>query len=99
MGSASCWLEKALDVGKKKFKTYPICYIHVDIAEVRIEETMPCLFIAIDRSSKIAYEELLETADRNITTAFLNNLITAVRCKIHIILTEHGGLFCYPHPV
>ena len=34
---------------RNKFKTYPIGYIHIDIAEVRPEQGKLCLFVAIDR--------------------------------------------------
>ena len=48
---------------KRKFKTYPIGYFHVDIAEVRTEEGRLYLFVAIDRTSKFAFVELHEKAD------------------------------------
>ena len=34
---------------KKKFKSYPIGYFHIDIAEVHTEEGRLYLFVAIDR--------------------------------------------------
>jgi len=40
---------------KKKFKTYPIGFFHIDIAEVRTEEGKLHLFVAIDRTSKFAF--------------------------------------------
>jgi hypothetical protein len=43
---------------RKKFKTYPIGYFHIDIAEVRTEEGKLYLFVAIDRTSKFVYVEL-----------------------------------------
>ena len=43
---------------KKKFKRYPIGYIHIDIAEVRTEAGKLRLFVAIDRTSKFTYVEL-----------------------------------------
>jgi len=49
---------------KKKFKHYPIGYIHIDIAEVRTEEGKLRLFVAIDRTSKFAYVELHEKAGK-----------------------------------
>jgi transposase-like protein len=49
---------------KKKFKRYPIGYIHIDIAEVRTEEGKLRLFVAIDRTSKFAYVELHEKAGK-----------------------------------
>jgi transposase-like protein len=39
---------------KKKFKSYPIGYFHLDIAEVRTEEGKLSLFVAIDRACKFA---------------------------------------------
>lgn len=43
---------------KKKFKQYAIGYFHIDTAEVRTEEGKLYLFVAIDRTSKLAYAEL-----------------------------------------
>ena len=44
---------------KKKFKTYPIGFFHIDIAEVRTEQGKLYLFVAIDRTSKFAFVELM----------------------------------------
>lgn len=45
---------------KKKFKTYPIGYFHIDIAEVRTEQGKLHMFVAIDQTSKFAFVELHE---------------------------------------
>ena len=42
-------------VKKQKFKSYPIGYFHVDIAEVRTEEGKLRLLVARDRTSKFVY--------------------------------------------
>src|SRR6476659_7235873 len=42
---------------KKKFKSYPIGFFHIDIAEVRTEQGKLNMFVAIDRTSKFAYVE------------------------------------------
>lgn len=55
--------EKA-EAEKKKFKSYPIGYFHVDIAEVQTEEGRLYLFTAIDRTSKFAYAKLHPEATR-----------------------------------
>ena len=47
---------------KRKFKSYPIGYFHIDIAEVRTEEGRLYLLVAIDRTSKFAFVELHEKA-------------------------------------
>ena len=46
----------------KKFKSYPIGYFHIDIAEVRTAEGKLHLFVAIDRTSKFAFVRLEESA-------------------------------------
>ena len=79
---------------KRKFKTYPIGYFHIDIAEVRTEEGKLHLFVAIDRTSKFAFAQLHEKANRHTATAFLKALIAVVPYKIHTILTDNGIQFC-----
>jgi hypothetical protein len=49
---------------KRKFKSYPIGYFHIDIAEVRTAMGRLYLFVAIDRTSKFAFTELHEKATR-----------------------------------
>jgi transposase InsO family protein len=78
---------------KKKFKSYPIGYFHIDIAEVRTEEGKMYLYVAVDRTSKFAYVELLEKAGKTRAAQFLRNLIQAVPYKIHTILTDNGVQF------
>src|SRR5262249_5361000 len=77
-----------------KFKRYPIGYFHIDIAEVRTEEGKLHLFVAIDRTSKFAFAQLHEKANRHTATAFLKALIAVVPYKIHTILTDNGIQFC-----
>src|SRR5580765_1354590 len=56
---------------KRKFKTYPIGYFHVDIAEVRTEEGRLYLFVAIDRTSKFVFAQLHEAANVKSAVGFL----------------------------
>ena len=85
----------ALEGGKpkKKFRKYPIGYIHIDIAEVRTGEGKLYLFVAIDRTSKLAYVELHERQTKAIATDFLRNLIETIPYRIHTILTDNGAQF------
>lgn len=78
---------------KKKFKSYPIGYFHIDIAEVQTDEGRLYLFVAIDRTSKFAYAELQPKATREIAKDFLSHLIDAVSYAIHTILTDNGIQF------
>ena len=79
--------------GKKKFKRYPIGYFHIDIATVRTEEGKLYLFVAIDRTSKFAFVQLVEKAGKMAAAAFLRDLIRAVPYAIHTILTDNGIQF------
>src|ERR1700704_2827618 len=81
---------------KRKFKTYPIDYFHIDIAEVRTAEGRLYLFVAIDRTSKFAFTELHEKATRRVAADFLLHLINAVPYKIHTVLTDNGTHFTDP---
>jgi hypothetical protein len=78
---------------KKKFRSYPIGYFHIDIAEVHTEEGKLRLFVAIDRASKFAYAELHTDAHKTIAAQFLRHLIAAVPYTIHIVLTDNGIQF------
>ena len=78
---------------KNKFKSYPIGYFHIDISEVRTEEGKLYLFVAVDRTSKFAYVELLEKQGKLEAAQFLRNLINAIPYKIHTILTDNGIQF------
>ena len=78
---------------RRKFKLYPLGYFHVDIAEVRTEEGKLYLFVAIDRTSKFVYVELLGRYGKQEAAQFLRNLLGAVPYKIHTILTDNGIQF------
>jgi hypothetical protein len=53
---------------KKKFKTYPIGLFHIDIAEDRTEEGRLYPFVAIDRTSKLAFAKLRLAGVIQVTT-------------------------------
>jgi len=88
-----------VDSGKtarRKFKTYPIGYFHIDIAEVRTAEGRLYLFVAIDRTSKFAFTELHTKATTRVAADFLRALIKVIPYKIHIVLTDNGIHFTDP---
>ena len=78
---------------KQQFKGYPIGYFHIDIAEVRTEEGKLHLYVGIDRTSKFAFVQLHDKADRPTAVAFLEALIEAVPYDLHTILTDNGIQF------
>src|ERR687889_1555031 len=81
---------------RRKFKSYPIGYFHIDIAEVRTEQGKLHLFVAIDRTSKFAFVELHEKATTRVSGDFLRHLIQAVPYRIHTVLTDNGIQFTTP---
>ena len=66
---------------KKKFKSYPPGFFHVDIAEVRTEEGKLYLFVGIDRTTKFAYARLYQKATRHEARGFLNGIQFAFRSQ------------------
>ena len=81
---------------KKKFKSYPIGYFHIDIAEVQTAEGKLYLYVAIDRTSKFAFVHLVKKTGRTSASAFLEALIKAVPYKVHTVLTDNGIQFTFP---
>jgi len=78
---------------KKTFKAYPIGYFHIDIAEARTVQGKLYLYVAIDRTSKFAFVQLVEKANTATAKAFLAALVAAVPYKIEIVLTDNGIQF------
>ena len=82
-------------VQKKKFKTYPMGYFHIDIAQLSTHEGKLYLFVAIDRTSKFAYTELHTRAGKMQAAEFLKHLQQIIPYKIHIVLTDNGIQFTH----
>ena len=78
---------------KKKCKDYPIGYLHVDFAEVHTEEGKRYLFVAIDRTSKVAFAELHPRATKMVAAEFLRRVLAALPYRAHKVLTDNGTQF------
>jgi len=78
---------------KKKFKAYPIGYLHIDIAEVSTAEGKVYMYVAIDRTSKFACVQLYEKANRQTAKVFLEKVLEVFPYKVHTILTDNGIQF------
>jgi transposase InsO family protein len=78
---------------RQRFKRYPSGFLHIDIAEVQTGEGKLYLFVAIDRTSKFAVTQLVDTADRKTAWEFLEHVLAAVPYRIHTILTDNGIQF------
>jgi transposase-like protein len=80
---------------KKKFKEYPIGFVHIDITELRTDQGKCYLFVAIDRATKYVYVELHLKMSVKESSSFLENLIAHCPFKITKILTDNGAQFTY----
>ena len=78
---------------KKKFKDYPIGHLHVDFAEVHTKEGRQYLFVAIDRTSKVAFAEFQPRAKRVVAAGFLRRVLDRLPYKVHPVLTDNGVQF------
>ena len=79
---------------KEALQALPIGYFHLDIAELRTTaEGKRHLFIAIDRTSKFALTRLVQRANVQSASAFLNDLVAAVPYGVHTVPTDHGIQF------
>ena len=78
---------------KKKFKAYAIGYFHIDLAEVQTAEGKLHLYVAIDRTSKFAFVQLVGRATTRTASDFLEALVAAVPYEIHTVLTDNGIQF------
>jgi transposase InsO family protein len=78
---------------KKRFASYPLGYFHIDLAEVSTEEGKLRLSVATDRTSKLAFARLVESAGKMEAARFLRGLIEAVPYQIHTVLTDNGVQF------
>lgn len=79
--------------GEKRFKAYPIGYLHIDIAEVRTEQGKHHLFVAIDRTSKFVVARLETEATRRTAAAFLDHVLAVLPYRVHTVLTDNGIQF------
>jgi hypothetical protein len=75
---------------EQRFASYPIGTFHIDIAEVQTGEGKVRLFVAIDRTSKLAFARLVESAGKMEAADFLRELVAAVPYRIHTVLTDNG---------
>ena len=80
---------------KKKFKDYPLGYLHIDCSEIRINGTKYYLFVAIDRTSKYVYVEVYDNKRIETSKVFLENTIRQYPYKINKILTDNGMEFTF----
>ena len=62
----------------------------MDFAEVQTEESKQYLFIAIDRTSKLAFVELHPQAPQAVAMKFLRRVLPQIPYKMHTLLTDNG---------
>ncbi len=78
---------------KKRLKSYPIGYFHVDIAEVDTDQGKLYLPVGIDRTFKFAFVKLHDRVSRRTAAIFSAPLIKAVPYRVQTVLTDSGTHF------
>lgn len=73
---------------KKTDKSYPIDVLHRYIAEVHTAEDRLYLLVAVTLTTRFAFVELVEKANRRVARNFLHGLAIEVTYKVHIVLTD-----------
>ena len=87
---------KSHTANKKKFATYEIGYLHIDITEINLENNPKFyLFVAVDRVSKMTVARLYQNQTIENSIKFLKEVIASFPYKIHRILTDNGAQFTY----
>ncbi|MEX2455603.1 MAG: IS481 family transposase [Rhodospirillaceae bacterium] len=66
---------------------------YVDSSDVRTGDGMATMFIAFDRTSRLAFAELYESPERDNAAAFLAHLVGAVPYAVRRVLTSDGPQF------
>ena len=78
---------------RKRFKRYPIGYLHIDITQLRTAEGKLYLLVAIDRTSKFAFAQAHRRVDQTTAAQFLRDLVAALPYRLHTVLTDNGAQF------
>ncbi len=68
-------------------------YLHVGFAEVQTAEGRQYLFVAIDRTGKVAFAELHPRAKRVVAAEFLRRVLDRLPYKGHTVLTDNSVPF------
>ena len=67
--------------------------MHLDFAEGQTEEGSLFLFVAVDRTSKLAFAELHPQATQAIAVDFLRRVLARLPYQVHQLLTDNGIQF------
>jgi transposase len=71
---------------KKKFKSYPIGFFHIDIAEVQTAQGKLYLYVAVDRTSKFTFVQVVRKTGRGVVG----------RHKLRSPFARPSGVGCTP---
>ena len=93
MAYRACQKSKAPKLPRSGSNNIPSASSISTIAEVRTEEGKLYLFVAIDRTSKVAFARLFDKANTAAARAFLEQLIEAIPYNIEVVLSDNGIQF------
>jgi transposase InsO family protein len=80
---------------RQRFKRYPIGFVPIDIAELQTAEGKLDVFVALDRTSKFAFARLVDKVGKMAAAQVLRDVIAAVPCRLHTVLTDNGIQFTH----
>lgn len=78
---------------KKEFKKYEIGYLHIDTAEIRCAEGKGYIFVAVDRTSKLAFAKIYHRKTKENACYFLQYVLKRIPYLVSKILTDNGTEF------
>jgi hypothetical protein len=81
-------LPRAARPRRGRFATYETGYFHVNFAELRTAREKAYLFVAVDRTSKVAFARVSRRAASLVAAAFVTVLAKALPYRIHTVLTD-----------
>lgn len=78
----------------KSFKEYSVGFIHIDVTYIpKLESQKKYLFVAIDRSTRLLFVELLDSRSQKDAVSFLEKCKRFFPFKIRKVLTDNGSEF------
>ncbi len=82
---------------KKKFKSYPIGYFHIDIAEVQTAEGKLYLFVATDRTSKDRTSKFIYVELHQKTGKYRRSFASRLAGRAVLAQSHHHAALQDPH--
>jgi len=85
---------RAAPAAAKPFAPAPFGYVHMDLKHLpRLEKRTAYVFVAIERTTRFVYIEIIERRDAATIALCLQHFLAAFGYPVHTILTDNGSEF------